>query len=267
MVCRINTVLKTLCFAFLGITISSSCHPPASAPASANAPAIVYQSSNHEWAATIKEPNQLAHLYIEEAISIEPDGNYRKGASTIADHLGAYHPTSIDSIYTIAEEIAGRDSAFVYEIGGYDLTDGTTYRHLIIKERQEQKSRRVLEFLAPAQLEEAPPANILDAFREQWMQLCNAHNAYELVSQCYTPNALYYNHKPMIVGIDSIAVEYQYMNRSSYSLKLTPLAVEMVSGDLALEIGQCSGSYSGKYVLVWQKMANNTWQLLLDSNI
>jgi hypothetical protein len=55
------------------------------------------------------------------------------------------------------------------------------------------------------------------------------------------------------------------MNNPTYQLTLTPIAVEAAGKDIAFEIGQCSGSYGGKYILVWQKIGNN-WKVLFDSN-
>ena len=98
------------------------------------------------------------------------------------------------------------------------------------------------------------------------MALCNAHDAHTLVSAMYTPDAIYYNHSGVVRGTEDIARTYSYMNRTSYQLTLTPLAVEVVSGKVALEIGQCSGSYNGKYVIVWVKTGEG-WQVLLDSNV
>ncbi|MEM6697813.1 MAG: hypothetical protein AAF599_05420, partial [Bacteroidota bacterium] len=88
-----------------------------------------------------------------------------------------------------------------------------------------------------------------------------------LVEQLYTDNAIYYNHKPVVVGTERITAEYSYMNNPDYSLKLVPLTVEPANKNIVFEIGQCSGSYNGKYVLIWKKVADGVWKILLDSNV
>ena len=256
-------------FLCLSVFALSACHSASSHPSeedqNPSTPTPLY--SNESWAEALASSDELAKHYTADAISVASDGTYQEGAAKIAAHLFKTQHTAIDTIYSIAREYAGRDSAFVYEIGGYALDNGATYRHLVIWDQQQETPRRVLDFLALADLANRPEKGVLDSFREQWIELCSAHDAYQLVAQSYTPNALYYNHRPLVIGIDSIAVEYDYMNQPTYSLKLTPLAVEMVSADLAYEIGQCSGSYSGKYILVWQKDDEGKWKILLDSNI
>ena len=57
------------------------------------------------------------------------------------------------------------------------------------------------------------------------------------------------------------------MNNKNYRLKLEPLIVKPVSKNLVFEIGQCSGSYDGKYILVWGKDVDGMWKIIIDSNI
>ena len=99
------------------------------------------------------------------------------------------------------------------------------------------------------------------------MALCNQHDAQQLVAQMYTANAMYYNHKPVVVGRKDITIEYDYMNQANYSLHLEPIIVETLTPALVFEIGQCSGSYGGKYMLIWEKQKDGSWQVLMDSNI
>ena len=106
----------------------------------------------------------------------------------------------------------------------------------------------------------------IDQSRMEWMELCNAHRAEELVKQKYTMDAYYYNRGRLLQGTKSITQEYSYMNRESYSLKLAPRHVLFVTPDIVFEIGQCSGSYSNPYMLLWEKQADGNWQVLMDSN-
>ena len=218
------------------------------------------------WAQAVTENAGLDSLYVPNAIGILVNGSFYEGLSAIKAHLSTLYPEGIDTIYNLAREIAGRDSSYTYELSAYS-SQGEHYRQLCIWNQQETTPKRELEFLAKANLSQRPDSTVLDTFRQLWIERCNAHDAYTLVAKSYTPNALYYNHKPLVIGTEAIATEYSYMNRAQYSLLLTPLVVEMVNPDLAFEIGQCSGSYGSKYVLVWQRNEKGIWQVLFDSNI
>jgi hypothetical protein len=78
---------------------------------------------------------------------------------------------------------------------------------------------------------------------------------------------MYYNHKPIVQGTENLIQEYGYMNRESYSLQLDPKKSVIVNANFVFEIGQCSGSYGGKYVLIWKKEADGNWRIYIDSNI
>ena len=99
------------------------------------------------------------------------------------------------------------------------------------------------------------------------MQYCNAHQVDKLVNELYTKDALYYNHRPMINGRERLIQEYSYMGNPAYKLALKPITVRPFSKDLVVEIGQCEGSYPGKYILIWQRSDQGVWQIALDSNI
>jgi hypothetical protein len=83
----------------------------------------------------------------------------------------------------------------------------------------------------------------------------------------YTPNTLYYNHRPLLRGRAALEKEYAYMKAPDYQLTLTPWYVVPVSEHLVIEMGQCSGSYGGKYLIVWQEQVPGVWQVLLDANL
>ena len=61
--------------------------------------------------------------------------------------------------------------------------------------------------------------------------------------------------------------EYSYMNNKNYRLNLQPLIVKAVNASFAFEIGQCSGSYNGKYILIWKIDSDGSWKIFIDSNI
>lgn len=152
-----------------------------------------------------------------------------------------------------------------YEIRTLYPRRGRSYRQLLILREQEGQWLRELEITAPVDGAPLDTAGIRRA-REEWMRWCNAHQPAELVQRVYHPLAVYYNHKPLVVGTQAITAEYQYMARPNYRLQLAPLALIAVNKELAYEIGQCSGSYELRYIIVWNKMADGRWVVRLDSN-
>lgn len=263
----VNTRTLFLYFALLSVLLItiSACQ---TAPVTDNKEekvATISLTDNALWANAIAQGDDLTAFYTDEAVHIAPDGSYMEGSTAISSYWSGEGKFVLDTTLTLAAEEAGRETKYAYEIEAIQAEDGTAYRQFIIKAQEDK--RRVLEFSARAQIEDRPAATVLDTFRSQWINRCNAHNAYELVAGSYTPNALYYNHKPLVIGTEAIAEEYSYMNRPKYELYLDPIVVEMVSQNLAYEIGQCSGSYGGKYMLVWQRNNAGEWQVLFDSNI
>lgn len=212
------------------------------------------------WAKLINEhPDSLGQLYLPEAIKIEPSGKVLKETATIVSSLRRFE--GIASVGTIEEVIANDD--FMYEIGAFKTTQNETYKHLLIRDRKSNK--RLLELIAASNTV-SDPLTAIDQRRDEWVRLCNLHRVDSLINQLYMPDAIYYNHQPVIIGREKIAETYSYMRRDTYNLKLTPLVVEPVHERLVFEIGQCSGSYNGKYVIVWKATAEG-WQIFLDSNI
>lgn len=202
--------------------------------------------------------------YARNAISINDTGEIVEGdsaineinlATEIADR--AYKPD-----FSV---VANRDSSYYYEIGSF-YSRGLVYGYVQVLGVVGQERQLELEFYAKRS--DVSPALVeIDRRREEWIQLCNAHNAAALINELYSENTMYYNHKPLVVGRPGLIQDYQYMNRESYSLKLTPLKTQQVNENIVLEIGQCSGSYGGKYIIVWKKSSSGKWEVFLDSNI
>lgn len=145
----------------------------------------------------------------------------------------------------------------------YDIARKNQEYHMIIRKITDRKPELV--FSGGASVGKADTAEI-NKRRKEWMELCNAHNASTLVNEMYAKEALYYNHKPLIRGREALAKEYSYMNREKYHLRLNPQTVTPVNEKLVFEIGQCSGSYRGKYIIIWGK-EKGSWNILFDSNI
>jgi len=208
----------------------------------------------------------LGKKYTDKAIVVHADS---EGLKTIdVDNISDFYKNRrwerVESLTSIAAFNAGTHIG--YEIITF-RANNENYIQLVIWNQKEGKPLRELEVLAKSESEDNVGHEAIDAARDEWIRVCNEHDPLKLVAERYTPDALYYNHKPMVVGTEAIAKEYGYMGNSSYQLNLTPLVTKMATSDLAFEIGQCSGSYQGKYLLVWRKSVKNGWQVAFDSNI
>ena len=221
-------------------------------------------SANRQWACYIstQQMDSLATLYTNNAVKVRSTGEVFNIADAI-EHYYSKKEVGITSIQTLYKTQA--NSVYDYEIGTFTLENGDTDKHVVIRNTQASNKR---EFESIAKAENNLPIDPqIEARRNQWIALCNAHDALALVSELYAPNTVYYNHKPVVVGVDAVAKEYGYMNNPQYTLSLSPFHLEMVTPTLAFEIGQCSGSYNGKYIIIWQKDSQGTWKVLVDSNI
>lgn len=227
---------------------------------------LVTSDFNEQWRQKINSGAQdLGKLYTENAVKVHLDGKLLEGQDKIQEYYNA-HPHQIKSISSIKSITAVLDSTIVYEIGRFTTSDQKEFSHLILWREENGMLLRELELVASIEKIEDLEAK-MDKQRADWMTLCNAHNAKDLVTKLYTENALYYNHRPMIIGQEAIIGEYGYMNNPDYQLTLSPMVFESVNESLAFEIGQCSGSYPGNYVLVWQKNISGEWRIFFDSNI
>lgn len=220
-------------------------------------------TANQLWACCQnQQKDSLQSLYTSKALKVDSRGAVTSGFDAIR-HYHSIQNFSIDSIYPIKRLAANK--RYDYEIGAFHSNEGKTFTHLLIWDRQ-GRERRKFEFIA--QNENTIPADSqIHPRRAKWIELCNMHDAKRLVEELYTPNAVYYNHKPAVIGWEAIAKEYAYMNDESYRLSLEPIVLKTVSPKLAVEIGQCQGSYNGKYILIWQKNMQEEWKILVDSNI
>ena len=243
-----------------------TCQSKVEKPSSVDSPSIIFSAEpNQAWKKAVNNStSSLADLYFKNAIKIFPNGAIIVGNNAI-DSSYKNRSFVIDSIQVIKNVVANKKRGINYEIGVYWIGK-QAYKHLIIWNTTDTIQKRELEFIAkstanPSVLEE------INLSRKKWITLCNQHDAAQLVAQVYTPNAIYYNHKPAIIGRKGIAEEYQYMNRKKYSLHLEPIIVETVTSGLVFEIGQCTGSYKGKYMIIWEKQEEGDWQVLMDSNI
>jgi ketosteroid isomerase-like protein len=214
-----------------------------------------------------KDQNTLRNLYEANAVKIISADNIINGASKIADSYES-HKNKIVSVASLFSIKANSQRGITYEIVQYETENQTTYIQLVIWKMVKGKVIREFEFT-----EKSSTTNRKDILknitkrRTLWMELCNAHKVEKLVKQLYSAKTMYYNHKPIVQGTENLIQEYGYMNRESYSLQLDPKKSVIVNANFVFEIGQCSGSYGGKYVLIWKKEADGNWRIYIDSNI
>jgi ketosteroid isomerase-like protein len=222
-------------------------------------------STNHKWMQAInkKDLPLLETLYTEKALVLSENGADLSSREEILK-LVAQSDFEVKDVTTI-KRIKAHQS-YDYEIGRFKNKDGNLMKHFIVWNTADNKEVREIEFLAEAKKNRVDIDKIKNQ-REQWMALCNAHNAKTLIETMYTENTMYYNRGRLLQGRDQLSKEYQYMNNPQYTLKLEPILVEPVSDSIVYEFGQCVGSYNGKYVLIWQKNSEGIWQIIFDTNI
>lgn len=226
------------------------------------------EAANHIWQRLLNEqPQHIPTHYTEDAITLTGKGRQlttaRERQAYLAPLLSSQQ--TIKSIEPIFCELANPNAAIRYDISRLKPASGPDYIQLVIWRKANGQYLRELDFLVPL-VPGRTDLTALDQARDKWIELCNEHDAAVLVEQLYEPEALYYNHRPVITGREQIAETYSYMNDEEYSLHLDPLVVQPVRQDLVLEVGQCSGSYGGKYVLIWRRNAEGQWQIWMDSN-
>ena len=221
---------------------------------------------NEQWRQKINSgAEDLGQLYTKDAVKVMPNGTILEGRETISEHYKV-NPQQVESISSLKNIIAVLDSTILYEIGSFSTSGKKEFAQLVLWRKAHGKLFRELELITPTEnTKDLKPE--IDKIRNDWMAVCNAHNTKKLVTEFYSENALYYNHRPMIIGHEAIIEEYGYMNNPNYELTLNPIIFEPVNGSMVFEIGQCSGSYNGNYVLVWQKNDSGEWRIFFDSNI
>lgn len=224
-------------------------------------------TENINWKELINENKNLSDLYKTNAVKIISFDNVLNGPSEITDHYNQknHKIKSVESIF-FTEGQKARE--IYYEIVRVETSDAKEYIQLIIWSGRNGKKLRELEMSEySSDNNQVLHKKEIAEKRALWIKLCNAHNATELVNQLYSANALYYNHRPLIKGREALMKEYAYMNNANYSLSLEPIVMEFVNENTVFEIGQCKGSYPGKYIIIWKKESDGVWRVYMDSNI
>lgn len=209
--------------------------------------------------------DSIQYLYEENSIRILENGEVLNGRDQIKDSI-LKSTLSLTSIKRDTLLLAHKGRAIEYEISENIYENDERQKILTIWQTKDQQRTRVFEFVSKIEASKIDHL-ALNERRRQWMILCNKHNAKELIDDLYSENTLYYNHKPLVKGRAQLTQEYGYMNNENYSLTLEPELVDKVNEDIIFELGQCSGSYGGKYIIIWRKEEDGKWRVFIDSNI
>lgn len=221
------------------------------------------------WADGINTRNYetIERLYDLKSVKIISSEHFIESSSKIANYYLAEKGEiiSIESLFSIE---ASSKRKINYEMVNYKTINRENFIGLVIWKIENEKIIREFEFTkeSNSDFNNIDTTNINER-RKFWIKLCNENNSSNLVKELYSSNAIYYNHKPIIKGANDLTKEYNYMNDKSYNLKLKPIIVKPVNKNFVFEIGQCSGSYNGKYILVWEKNSAGKWKIIADSNI
>lgn len=218
------------------------------------------------WKKLLDQPSiTTSAVYSQDAIKINSQGGILEGRTKIVEDLVA-QPMEILTVQSNTVILAHQRRAIEYEIAEYTDANAGSYKQLIIWQTIDSIPKRVFE--VEAKVEKAKNVRSeLETRRKLWMQLCNQHQVANLVNELYSENTLYYNHRPLIRGRAALIPTYQYMSNESYQLTLNPITIETVNPETVFEIGQCEGSYNGKYILIWKKQTDGQWRIWVDSNI
>lgn len=209
--------------------------------------------------------DSFKYLYDVNAVKVLEDGSMINGGEQISDFILS-NSSTIRSIKSDSIIVAHQERAIEYELSESLYAGNERYKNLVIWQTKNAERKRVFEFVIQAG-ETKPKEGVMDQRRELWIDLCNRNNAKSLIEEMYSEHTLYFNHKPMVQGRALLLKEYQYMNNKEYELFLQPEIVEPVNDKFVFEIGQCSGGYHGKYILVWRKEPDGKWRIFVDSNI
>ena len=110
-----------------------------------------------------------------------------------------------------------------------------------------------------------PPLEALKIQRDLWQKHSNENRPDLVVKNVYHQGAYYLNRGNLLNSQAEIIKEYQYMTSPGWSIELVEAGITRVSDDTTVEIGTFSNG-NGQYLLIWKKLPNGKWVILLDFN-
>lgn len=214
--------------------------------------------------------SSLLDLYAQDAIKVISEDMILTGPDEIHEHYSSQ--ATIKYVDNPFSTEANKYRGITYAVNFYKPENAAVIVQLVIYEKEGDTELRAFEYDAARPI--LNPENIPDEVneqlkerRKQWMAYCNAHDVPGLVYDLYSHNTMYFNHRPLVKGREALVREYAYMNNEQYSLTLLPRHMTFVNDNTVFEIGQCEGSYNGKYILIWKKEEDGVWRIFIDSNV
>ena len=208
-----------------------------------------------------------SNQYSENSFIRNNQGNVKQGIPTwnLTDQRNS---PRIGGASTLFSAKAKSNRNIFYDVNQLTYEDGTLAKQLLIHVSKADTTVRAFEYnFLNVDSSSKVDSPSLNKARQKWISLCNAHQVDSLVNQLYSENAIYFNHRPLVIGRKAFIQEYSYMADTNYALTLSPLHLEPINENQVVEIGQCSGTYKAKYVLVWHKDKDGTWRIIFDSNV
>ena len=214
--------------------------------------------------------SSLLELYTKEAVKVISADEIVTGREAILEHYGPKE--AISQVHAMFSTDANIHRGISYATTAVITENAPTRIQLVIYEKSGEQKLRAFEYDAdqPIEISKSDSEEIIRQLRErraQWMAYCNAHDVPGLIYDLYSHNTLYFNHRPLVKGRKALVQEYAYMNNEQYKLELIPSFLSVVNDSTVFEIGQCEGSYNGKYILIWKKEDDGVWRIFIDSNV
>ncbi len=228
-------------------------------------PLSLLDQANKDWIDSYNQSKDLADFYLDNALLFPEKADPLKNKNLIATYYidllrSGTRFTAVHPYQRFSET-----SDLIYETGYLTTHSQEIYQYMTVWKNVDGSWKRELETLAKKTADNKD-AGQLALVRSKWMQLCNAHTPDKLIEEIYAENAYYYNRGRLLQGRKQLIEEYKYMADPKYQLTLSPQAVQMVNPDMVYEIGKCSGSYGGHYIIRWEKQRAGNWLVTLDTN-
>ncbi len=220
-----------------------------------------------QWLESFNEGNgDVSGFYLKKAVFFPSEGSLIRGRQAIAAYYRKQRIRHCRFRSITAEARHRAALNLVYEIGYLVAENGTKFKYIVAWREIGDTWARELEAIAKTSEYVVEDASGIERSRQRWIELCRQHDPNVLVKQLYEKNAYYYNRERVLQGTIAIASEYGYMADPGYMLNLAPLSLTFVTSNLAFEIGKCTGTWGGYYLLCWQRGRDGIWRILLDSN-
>ena len=228
-------------------------------------PLSLLDQANTSWMNSYNQSKDLSGFYLDNALLFPEKAEPLKSKNLIASYYTDLLRSGTRFTAVHPYQRFTETSDLIYETGYLTTQTQEIYQYMTVWKNVAGSWKRELETIAKKTAANND-AGQLELVRAKWMKLCNAHTPAKLLEEVYAENAYYYNRGRLLQGRKQLTEEYTYMADPNYQLTLTPKAVHVVNPDMVYEIGKCSGSYGGHYIIRWEKQPDSNWQVTLDTN-